>query len=835
MDGRRIVQVRVSHDHGVRFGSGYRVTGGTVLTCAHLLAGAAAVEVVQDGAGGTAARVAWRDDTADVALLSVDAGGGDLPACAFARLPDGHAVVEVTTAGYPRWKQRRDAGGTYRDLHVATGRVSTLANRRSGRLEITLDPPQESHDPAVSPWEGMSGAAVLAGDRVVGVVVEHHHGEGARRLTAARVEPVVRGAGALLGLSGMAGLPVVSAPPEYEKLPLPEQLAGRVRAELGHELERLRVDRPFPLPVRWRPGPDGDIAGTYRGTTAGRLVILGEPGGGKTVLALRLAHALLAERQPGAPVPVVFALRTWDPRTTDLDAWLTGALTERYPALGERRDVPGTAAQELLDHGHVLPVLDGLDELAPDLRASAVQRLPGTGPMIVTSTAEAYRTATRTAGKLHRVTHITVAGVDGDELARYLPQAGTAGWAPVVERLAGPEPGAAAARDALRTPLAIALARDVYRTGDPARLLGTAAEGGSAAVERHLVEGFLPAVYGEPLRGPQLRLRRTPRPWHAEDDVELAVVDRQVRTLARLAGRSRGVIAWWQLYGAVPRGFRMLVSGAAYLAAVAVGLLLAKGVHAVTGGGVDPFAPGGPLAAAAAIGAVAAVIGAGHAARGTPGPVRTRLRSRGRIRWALVKFLLMFMLGKEVLMPLKGFALLTGQLDLLALLLALSWGTGLALAGTFALRGFVEAPADLGTVPSAPASYAASRRSLLLTSAVVAASTVVAIGGVFAIFRPFAVLGLMLAAFATPIRLIVAVLDTAYGRFCLITRPYFALTGRLPWRTVDFLDDALCRGVLRQSGAVYLFRHERLRRALLDEPPAPGRDAPDPAPADRAG
>ncbi|MDG6103039.1 trypsin-like peptidase domain-containing protein [Dactylosporangium aurantiacum] len=840
MDGRRVVQVRVTHDGGVRFGSGYRVTAGTVLTCAHLLAGAATVEVVQDGdaAGGAPARVAWRDDAADVALLGVDPGDPGEPGlapCGFARLPDGHAVVEVTAAGYPRWKLRRDAGGTYRDLHVATGRVSTLANRRSGRLELTVEPPLESPDAAVSPWEGMSGAAVLAGDRVVGVVVEHHRDESARRLTAARVEPVVRGAGALLGLSGTAGLPLVSAPPVDGEPPLVEQLAGRVHAELDHELDRLGVHRPYPLPVRWRPGPDGDIAGTYRGTTTGRLVILGEPGGGKTVLALRLAHALLAERRPGAPVPVVFAVRTWDPRTTALDTWLAGALTERYPALADHRGVPGTAAQELLDRGRVLPVLDGLDELAPDLRAEAVKRLPGTGPMILTSTAEAYRTATETAGRLHRVTHITVTGVDRDELARYLPQAGTAGWAPVVARLAGEEPGAAAARDALRTPLAIGLARDVYRTGDPARLLDTAAVGGRAAVERHLVEAFLPAVYAEPLRGPALRLRRSTRPWHAEDDVELAVVGRQVRTLARLAGRSRGVIAWWHLYGAVPPAFRMLASGAAYLLAVAVGLLLAKAVQAVTGAGVDPVAPGGPLGAAAAIGAVAAVIGAVHAGRGTPGPVRTRLRFRGRTRAALVKFGLMFLLGKALLLPVKGFALLTGRLDLLALIVALSWGTGLAFAGTFALRGFVEAPADLGTVPSAPASYAASRRSLALTCAVVAASTVVAIGGVFAILRPFAVLGLMLAAFATPVRLVVAVLDTAYGRCCLVTRPYFALTGRLPWHTVDFLDDALCRGVLRQSGAVYLFRHERLRRALLDGPPVPRQDAPGPAPADRAG
>jgi hypothetical protein len=37
------------------------------------------------------------------------------------------------------------------------------------------------------------------------------------------------------------------------------------------------------------------------------------------------------------------------------------------------------------------------------------------------------------------------------------------------------------------------------------------------------------------------------------------------------------------------------------------------------------------------------------------------------------------------------------------------------------------------------------------------------------------------------------------------------LTGRLPWRLPEFLDDAYRRGVLRRAGAVYQFRHARLQ------------------------
>jgi hypothetical protein len=43
---------------------------------------------------------------------------------------------------------------------------------------------------------------------------------------------------------------------------------------------------------------------------------------------------------------------------------------------------------------------------------------------------------------------------------------------------------------------------------------------------------------------------------------------------------------------------------------------------------------------------------------------------------------------------------------------------------------------------------------------------------------------------------------------------WLALRGRLPWRLMDFLADAHARGVLRQGGSVYQFRHGRLQDRL---------------------
>jgi hypothetical protein len=63
-------------------------------------------------------------------------------------------------------------------------------------------------------------------------------------------------------------------------------------------------------------------------------------------------------------------------------------------------------------------------------------------------------------------------------------------------------------------------------------------------------------------------------------------------------------------------------------------------------------------------------------------------------------------------------------------------------------------------------------------------------------------------------------LDTPWGRF-QAARAWLALRGRLPWRPMRFLADAHRRGVLRQAGAVYQFRHSRLQdrlAAVADSP-----------------
>ncbi|WP_225102536.1 NACHT domain-containing protein [Streptomyces sp. CoH27] len=95
--------------------------------------------------------------------------------------------------------------------------------------------------------------------------------------------------------------------------------------------------------------------------TRSRLLILGDPGVGKTTAAFQLMSHLLRSWQEGQPVPVRIPLSTWNTERPLLD-WLTDYLTEHK--LASTR----SGARELLDQRLVLPIFDGLDEMdSPDV------------------------------------------------------------------------------------------------------------------------------------------------------------------------------------------------------------------------------------------------------------------------------------------------------------------------------------------------------------------------------------------------------------------------------------------------------------------------------------
>jgi tetratricopeptide (TPR) repeat protein len=203
----RVAELIVTHAQGRRRGSGYRVTTEAVLTAAHLLEGALSVRVRFEpdlaGEWATTAISWWADPDSDVAVLSISPRPGERPVSPvrFGRIGDRAAVLAVQAVGFPRWKIRTDDGtipaagdgrSRYRDAHHAVGSVAVLSNWREGTLEVAVaSAPAADPSGQVSPWEGMSGAALWVGERIVGVVSKHHPGDGLARLAAARIDLAV--------------------------------------------------------------------------------------------------------------------------------------------------------------------------------------------------------------------------------------------------------------------------------------------------------------------------------------------------------------------------------------------------------------------------------------------------------------------------------------------------------------------------------------------------------------------------------------------------------------------------------------------------------------------
>ncbi|MFC3996966.1 hypothetical protein ACFOVU_13630 [Nocardiopsis sediminis] len=618
-----------------------------------------------------------------------------------------------------------------------------------------------------------------------------------------------------------------------------------VEWSIPDELASATAGLDFP-----RTGRAADILATFRKLppTAQRLVITGDGGSGKTILALRFTLELIESVPAWAvatPVPVYLPAALWDPTAQDFRGWLAERITQDYTGfdtvvIDDADDQPKSIAQFLVDRGAVLPVLDGLDEMGPrNLAAEALVRIGA--PYVLTSRVTEFTAVVEWLRQNHlgfdRTPIVRLRPLSADEavvdyISAGAPPRHAPAWDDVRDRLRGSPDGPLAR--ALSTPLMVALARSVHGPADrsPEPLLRT------ADVEAHLLHAFFGTVYDDRLWSADQELRERARPYH-RGDAPL----RWLGFLASRMGRAhRATLAWWELrWFAAPFGVE---AGWGAAVGVALALLVAplgwRGLGLVAGPALGLlFGVGFDLAYAS--------VRRAWSPQRSVGGFRAAVAPATIGRWLATGYLVLaFALAAgSGLLALAGAA---GRWSppaappvdprasalglLIAVTVAIAAGIVIGLvAGVLLSRPKVEV--RFATVRAAtPASTLARDRvaSLALMAMFGVAVAFCSGAGATLAFGGDLVMGGWTAGTAlVPGGVAAAMMFTAWTPYVPV-RLWLAAGGSLPLRLGTFLADAHRWEVLRQIGAHYQFRHDALLRYLehhQETPDRPPRDRPD--------
>jgi len=379
--------------------------------------------------------------------------------------------------------------------------------------------------------------------------------------------------------------------------------------------------RPIPGLAATRPeqlgqGGLADLHAVYGGLGSGRVVIVGGPGAGKSGAAVLLVLAALDHRRAIAeadrarvPVPVLFTLHGWDPRTRPLLDWLVSQLRQTYDGLFTGRRGAAKIA-ELIRAGKISVILDGLDEIAEELRPVALRALSEQAMfrLVVLSRGADMVDAAKRA-MLDGAVAVELQDVDPAAAADYLQRVQLDPppdrWRELTDVLRNAPQSPIAL--ALSNPLTLTLIRDTYRTGDSVgELLDLGADVSREDVEDHLLDRVLPQAYAT-------------RPGQPPARYTLATAQRTLQWIAgRMSQDRTRDLAWWRIPTWTPVFPRALAIG------LISGLVFLGGVGVAFGGGGPWFGTGGNVVGSLV--GLSAMLGAWFGSRKPPPTAPTRWR-----------------------------------------------------------------------------------------------------------------------------------------------------------------------------------------------------------------
>jgi tetratricopeptide (TPR) repeat protein len=395
------------------WGTGFFVAPGLILTCAHVVRKSADLQVTVSYSGWqqplSAIVKAKADDskTLDLALVELSESSFDHPCVLLDEEP---VAIGQTLYSYGYLESYTNAAPVRPVNEGLTGDTPPLLKLQGAQIE-----------------KGISGAALLdlKTGKVCGMVKETRAagfdlGGGAIPTRVILEQfPELRelqrkfheGDRRWVNLTTVSMAGTVSNRTDRNEKILIDAVCGEVADRLEQSLhnailirldmtgQRSQVKRPWDADLRTasqvpKPVPPGTpIAEVFDShDIGGKLLLLGNPGAGKTTTMLDLAATLIqrANADPEEPIPVMLNLSSWQNPQQSCTDWLLKELKSKY---GVSRKLGKT----WLTEKKLLPLLDGLDELPPERQEPVVEAIntwlqseEGTPRLLVCSRLEEY-------------------------------------------------------------------------------------------------------------------------------------------------------------------------------------------------------------------------------------------------------------------------------------------------------------------------------------------------------------------------------------------------------------------------------------------------------------